>query len=425
MLKKVSTDKSLDLETLFSPLVGRAIVGLAVSGGADSLALMALVERWATQNAGAPRIIVYTLNHGLRPEAAAETTLVARYAKELGMDVRVLKWDGQKPKTGIQAGARRARYGLIGNAMAADGAEVLLTAHHRDDQAETLLMRMAHGSGLKGLGGMRAEAIVEGVSVFRPLLDVPKSVLEAVVAERGWTPVADPSNDDVHYERVRWRQMLPQLSQLGLDAGVLAGLAKRLGRAENALDAMADRSFAEIGVLDPFGIVRLNADKFGAADMEIQIRLVQKSLLLAGDQRKQFALAQIEQLVVALNASNFVPITLLGCKIDMHQQQVVFAREAGRMPGDVLEILPGGQLVWDARFEITNLGDALISVQLAKNARKKDIAQALGHDDFRMADIGGAPLVSSDDGAIFAVGTQVFDDAIKVRFCRAGGSHTR
>lgn len=424
MLTQMSKNTMPDLGVLFAPLEGRAVVGLAVSGGVDSLALMILVQQWAKTLTNAPKLFVYTLDHGLRPEAANECAFVVRCADELGLVTRALTWDGVKPKSGIQAAARQARYRLIGDAMALDGAEVLLTAHHQGDQAETLLMRMAHGSGLKGLAGMRVEAVVEGVSVFRPLLDVRKDMLDSVVVARGWQAIADPSNDDLQYERVRWRQMLPQLGQLGLDGGVLAGLAKRLGRAERALDAMADTAFVNFADVDRFGTVRLDAKQLDGVQAEIQLRLVQKALGLAGDQRKPFALAQIEQLAGTLSASEFVPVTLFGCKISLHQSRVVFAREAGRMSDVKTDILPDQLFVWDGRFEIANRGDAPVQVQPARNFSKKLLGELLGRTDFRMADIGGAPVVTNAGGAILAVGTQVFDSAINVRFCRAGGVGT-
>src|SRR5690606_33062367 len=132
-----------------------------------------------------PRLIVYSLDHGLRPEAAAEVEMVLREAGRLGLAARGLAWTGDKPAAGLQEAARQARYRLIGEAMAGDGATLLLTAHHRADQAETVLMRLAHGSGIEGLKGMTTLSLVEGVPVFRPLLDVEPATLAALVADAG------------------------------------------------------------------------------------------------------------------------------------------------------------------------------------------------------------------------------------------------
>jgi tRNA(Ile)-lysidine synthetase-like protein len=146
-----------ELEGLFGPLAG-AIGGacaLAVSGGSDSTALMVLFADWLRQTGADPRAhTVLTIDHGLRAESPAEARAVADRATTLGFRHAVLVWDGPKPQTGIQAAAREARYRLMGGRMAEDGVAALLVAHTRDDQAETLLMRLARGSGLDGLSAM-------------------------------------------------------------------------------------------------------------------------------------------------------------------------------------------------------------------------------------------------------------------------------
>jgi tRNA(Ile)-lysidine synthase len=233
-------DDPSGLNGLFAAVAGEAAIGLAVSGGADSLALMVLAQRWASGQAGAPQIFVYSVDHGLRPEAAGEVAMAIAAAAKLGLSARGLAWSDAKPATGVQEAARIARYRLMGAAMAEDGARVLLTAHHLQDQAETVLMRMAHGSGLEGLRGMAVMADVEGVCVHRPLLGLDPKLLRAVVDEAGLVPVEDPSNADPHYERVRWRQVMPQLAALGLDAGMVAQLADRIGEADAAIAQIAD-----------------------------------------------------------------------------------------------------------------------------------------------------------------------------------------
>src|SRR5690606_11025992 len=131
-------------------------LALAVSGGADSLALMLLAHQHARATGALHRFVVYSVDHGLRLEASDEVAFVLREAGRLGFVARGLRWDGPKPATGIQEAARKARYRLFADAMLRDGAEALVTAHHMGDQAETVLMRLAHGSGIEGLRGMDA-----------------------------------------------------------------------------------------------------------------------------------------------------------------------------------------------------------------------------------------------------------------------------
>src|SRR5438046_7839158 len=141
---------------------------LAVSGGPDSLALMWLAARWRHALSRGPRLLAVTVDHGLRAEAAREAREVKRLARSLGLSHRTMRWTGAKPKSGLPAAARTARYCLLARAARESGATHILTAHTRDDQAETVLMRLLRGSGIAGLGAMAREAEREGIVVARP-----------------------------------------------------------------------------------------------------------------------------------------------------------------------------------------------------------------------------------------------------------------
>lgn len=325
------TDATLDLGALFAPLARYRSIGLAVSGGPDSLALMLLVQRWNSAAAAPARLVVYTVDHRLRPEAASEAAFVAADAGKLGLAARVLAWVGDKPSAGIQEAARRARYRLIGEAMAADGVEVLVTAHHRDDQAETVLMRLAHGSGIEGLGGMAPLSTVEGVAIRRPLLGVGREALHDVVMAAGLAPVADPGNADLHYERVRWRKAMPDLARLGLDAERLARFAARMADADAALGATTDAAFAAAVTIDADRTARLDRARLAALPRAIGIRLVARVLALVGDDRKSRALAPVEALYDGLVAETaFRGRTLHGCMVRRGRIAITVAPEPGR-----------------------------------------------------------------------------------------------
>jgi len=147
---------------LFADWKSVPAIVLAVSGGPDSIALMWLAARWRRSMRRGPRLIAVTVDHGLRPEAAREARDVKRLATELDLSHRTLRWSGVKPKTGLPAAARAARYRLLAKAARAGGARHILTAHTRDDQAETLLMRMLRGSGIAGLAAMARESERDG-----------------------------------------------------------------------------------------------------------------------------------------------------------------------------------------------------------------------------------------------------------------------
>lgn len=208
-----------------------ARIGVAVSGGPDSVALLLL-----TTAARSGRVEAATVDHSLRPEARAEADMVAQLCERLGVPHTVLtaEWT-EKPATAIQERARIARYRLLGEWAKERSIAALLTGHHADDQAETFLMRLLRGSGVRGLAAMRRLVRTPGASVAlaRPLLGWRRSELEQVCADAGVTPVADPSNDDEQFERVRVRKALAEADYL--DSAAIALSANHLAQADAAL----------------------------------------------------------------------------------------------------------------------------------------------------------------------------------------------
>jgi len=217
-----------DLDALIKP---RARVGLAVSGGPDSLALLLLAA------AARPGLIeAATVDHALRAESRAEAETVARLCDRLGVPhaTLTLEWE-KKPETALQERARTERYRLLGAWAREKGLGALITGHHLDDQTETFLMRLARGAGVKGLAAMRRLVTVPGgeVALVRPLLGWRRAELEQLCAEAGVTPVADPSNDDEQFERVRVRHALAEAEWL--DPRAVALSAANLAQADAAL----------------------------------------------------------------------------------------------------------------------------------------------------------------------------------------------
>ena len=189
-------------------------IAAAVSGGADSMALLLLAARWAP-GAGA-RLVALTVDHGLRAESAAEAARVAAWCAARGIAHRVLEWRGAKPAAGLQEAARTARYGLLAGWCRRGGIVHLLTGHNAGDQAETFLMRLRRGSGVAGLAGMPAVAVRDGVRVLRPLLGVRRERLEAALEAAGEAWIEDPSNRDPAFERVRVRADAARLEAAGI-----------------------------------------------------------------------------------------------------------------------------------------------------------------------------------------------------------------
>ena len=235
---------SADLAALWS---GEGRLGLAVSGGPDSLALLSLAH-----TALPGHVAVATVDHGLRPESAAESALVGQICSELEVPHAALKVAVEPGN--IQAQARAARYAALAVWMEREGLEALATAHHADDQAETLLARLNRGSGVAGLAGVRARGIVPGtrLPLIRPLLGWRRADLGEVVAAAGLTPVQDPSNSDDRFDRARIRKALAGADWL--DVPALALSAANLADADAALNWAAAREWSECVIKGPMGL---------------------------------------------------------------------------------------------------------------------------------------------------------------------------
>lgn len=294
-----------EAKQLFAGLRRAPALLLAVSGGPDSVALMWLAARWQRSLARGPRLLVVTVDHGLRPEAAREAREVKRLAAELGLEHRTLRWRGAKPKTGLPAAAREARYRLLARAARAAGASHVLTAHTRDDQAETLLMRLLRGSGLAGLSAMASITERDGIVLARPLLDVPKSQLIATLKRAKLGFADDPTNRDTAFTRPRLRALLPQLAAEGGDARSLARLAARLARANAAVEVLADGAerflrLRDRGDAPQAGVRSFEASSFAGLPEEVRLRLLLRAINALGHEGPA-ELGKVETLMAALD----------------------------------------------------------------------------------------------------------------------------
>jgi tRNA(Ile)-lysidine synthase len=289
-----------EAKSLFSDLESSPALLLAVSGGPDSTALLWLAARWQRSLRKKPKLVAVTVDHGLRKEAKREAADVGRLAKKLGVPHRVVKWSGKKPKTAIQQTARQARYALLVEAAKQAGAAQILTAHTLDDQAETVLMRMARGSGISGLGGMARRSRLDGLVLVRPLLDVPKVRLVATLKAAKIPYADDPSNADPRFTRARLRPLMPTLAGEGLDARRLSILARRLRRADAALDAEAERVMAALPVALPDeGAITFPATAFARLPAEIALRVLGRAVARRASEGP-VELAKLEALLAAV-----------------------------------------------------------------------------------------------------------------------------
>ena len=301
-----------DAKRLFADLKSAPALVLAVSGGPDSVALMWLAARWRRSLARGPELTVVTIDHGLRKQAAREAREVKRLAGELGLAHRTLRWRGAKPKTGLPAAAREARDRLLVQVARATGATHVLTAHTRDDQAETVLMRLLRGSGIAGLSAMARLSQRDGLVLARPLLDVPKSQLIATLKRAKIGFAEDPTNRDAAFTRPRLRALLPQLAAEGGDARTLVRLSARLARANAAVEVLTDGAERFLRLRDrghaPHGPgarsfeaqTSFEAEAFATLPEEVRLRLLLRAIDALGHEGPA-ELGKVETLLAALD----------------------------------------------------------------------------------------------------------------------------
>jgi tRNA(Ile)-lysidine synthase len=275
--------------------------GVAVSGGPDSLALLLLA------NAAFPgEVRAATVDHRLRPEGASEAAFVGEVCAGLGVPHAILAAD-EAIAGNVQSGARALRYRLLAHWAVAEGVGWLLTAHHRDDQAETLMMRLQRGAGLAGLAGIRAHNQINGLKVARPLLGWPRAELAALVEAAGLTAVRDPSNADERYDRARLRRRLAETDWI--DPAPLARSAGALAEADAALDWAVERLIEERVEAASGGL------SFDAQDVPAELRrralLRLLALLVPADPPRGEA---VQRLLAALDAGGTATLAGVRCE---------------------------------------------------------------------------------------------------------------
>jgi tRNA(Ile)-lysidine synthase len=282
------------VDALLAPLLDAKTVLIAVSGGPDSTALLVMAAEWAARRGA--RIAAATIDHRLRPASAAEAEMVAALSAQLGVAHKTLVWSGAKPSTRVQERAREARYRLLIEHARAIGADAIATAHHADDQAETVLFRFIRGSGVTGLSGMEAISERDGVVIARPLLGVSKSDLVAFCRSRGLAFADDPSNANPLFARPRLRALLDRLGGEGLTVEVLVRLARRAAEADEALERMTAEVEARLGADGPVDAKTLFAEPLAI----VQRALARRIAKAGGRDESRIGLEKIEALALRM-----------------------------------------------------------------------------------------------------------------------------
>ena len=302
------------------------------------MALLLLAAQW--RETAAPPIAVATVDHGLRAEAAVEARQVGEWARARGFTHHILTHSGAPPRTRVQERARALRYDLLRDCAEKTGADTIVTAHHADDQAETILFRLTRGSGVAGLAGMAEMSRLGALRLFRPLLGVPKADLIALCENHAQPFITDPSNLNESFARPRLRRLGPQLAALGLDREALLRLGMRAARAEAALGAVAAQASQDIGWRD-IGWLDGGTDVSALASMpeEIALRILAGIIAAAGGGavRLERVESLCEALLTALRARAPVSSTLAGLLVRLTADgALTLTREGVRRRGRAL-----------------------------------------------------------------------------------------
>lgn len=339
------------------PFEARPHLAVAVSGGADSLALALLAADWARDSGG--EVTALTVDHGLRAEAAAEARQVGVWLGARGIRHRILRWPAgpAAPRRGLQARARQARYALLEDWCARHGVLHLLTAHQRDDQAETFLLRLGQGSGLMGLAAMPPGRELRALRLLRPLLGQSRAALEDYLRDAGQDWVRDPSNRDLAYARVRLRGLMPELARENLDAAALGAICDRLGTVRAALDDHTARRLARAARPHAAGFVRLDRTALVRGGVWEGERALARVLGAVGGADYPPRGDRLQRLYREIAAPGFRGRTLAGCRIlpdhasgEDDGSALLVCREVAAMAPS--RPVAAGKNDWDGRFSL-------------------------------------------------------------------------
>lgn len=325
-------------------------LGVALSGGGDSVALTLLLHDWARARGVA--LHAATVDHGLRDGSRAEAEGAGRFCAGLGIAHEILRWSDWDKRGNLMDAARRARQGLIADWAGARGIAAVALGHTRDDQAETVLMRLARGSGVDGLAGMAAQRRAAGVIWLRPLLAVSRADLRTVLRARDMGWVDDPSNDDMRFDRIKARRALAALAPLGLDAAGLVATAARMATARAALAQAAADLCAALVTVDAAGDVLIEPAILDAPE-ELRDRVIAQAVMALSGAAYRPRHAALRRMIATLAAGGRA--TLQGCAAERTRDGRL---RLGREPRAVAGITAPAGALWDGRWRLLPPGGA-------------------------------------------------------------------
>ena len=320
------------------------------------MGLLALAAQ-ARSTENVPRFTVLTVDHGLRKAAAVEAAQVATQCEKLNLPHVTLKADETLAETDIQQQARNLRYRLMAAWCMQNAAQALVLAHHRDDQAETVLMRMARGSGLSGLGGMAPRQVLHTqagpILLVRPLLNYGGVEVKGLAHAAGLPVIDDPSNDDPKFERVRWRRLLPRLQAVGLRAAQLADMAAEMRLLQAALDKKLTAWLDDYAAWHEYGVLSLPRADFDALPFVHKQRFMGRFVQYFGQYHHPVKQSKTDRLLQHIDETTYGAASLGGLHMRWRKNDFFLGREAAACPASMpmrdMISLSDGQ--FDRRFD--------------------------------------------------------------------------
>ena len=316
-------------------------LAIAVSGGPDSTALALLARDWVRARRGS--LLGLVVDHGLRTESTAEAGLVVGRLARLGIESRILTWEGPKPTSGIQAAAREARLTLLIKACHDAGILHLMFGHHREDQAETVAIRGDRGSGPDGRAGMAAAREMPGLQLLRPLLGVPKARLAATLEQAGVPWLVDPSNRDERFGRGRLRRDQAFAVEAMWEEALACAQSREAG------DRRLAQELAHLIRLDPLGYVAVARAGWETLAPGLRPVLLARLLTTVGGRRYPAATRTLERLAAEFGRT---VRTAGGCIIVPRCEEILVCREPARIRHR-LSLDPGSTAMWDGRYSVS------------------------------------------------------------------------
>lgn len=331
------------------PAVRGAALAVGCSGGPDSMALTLLLHDYCAERAIPLTALI--VDHALRPDSGQEAAGVRHTLQKAGVAAEVLTRNGAPITSDIQNQARQARFDLMAGWCRAHDVRTLYLAHHRDDQAETVVMRLIRGSGVDGLAAMAPVDDLDGLTLVRPLLEVAKQRLVETVEASGIPYVLDPSNDSDAFTRVRVRKIMDLLAEEGLTDARLVATAAHMRRARTALDTDVRHFLDRSARCHDVGACDMDLAAYRALPEEVALRVLTRLIGLVSDTIYRPRYERLAKVHTAIISGKGIDRTLAGCHMLGRADRIWFAREL-HAAQPALGLPKNGTAVWDGRFRI-------------------------------------------------------------------------